>query len=323
MDTTTAAIYITLTILVMAIVALIASIIILTKKFKWQFNVKEIVNNRIIKNRTRAREVNKNGYTMLKILKYGKYLCPMPPPEAIELNRKGKKCVDVYFIDGQFIFNKDNIAIINDENINEKLVNEKQNNTLNFFKWVWPKKFKGVVGQVGIHTFTKEFIKTDNGLILKEEYDNLSKEEQKGLFKDNKIPDKLNIEIQEFKASKWLFSKEYDGTIEVVEPFTTEQRELLVGQIAKAKEDSGQSWQEVAMKIGAIAFIAFLLIMSYLHVTAYYDGNKEVMGQFETTSDNMKESSANLNSATSRWAQILGDDSLDLSKRDSGGGAPN
>lgn len=74
-------------------------------KFKHKFRVKEVINNRKIIIDDKAREFkDKDGTPYWHLLKL-KDKIPVPPPEAIEIDQKGKKCVEAYkTATGEFIF---------------------------------------------------------------------------------------------------------------------------------------------------------------------------------------------------------------------------
>lgn len=77
-------------------------------RFKHKFRIKEVVHDRKIIIDDKARDyTDKDGATYWKLLKR-KDIIPMPPPESIELDNKGKKCVEAYRVEtGEYIYLKD------------------------------------------------------------------------------------------------------------------------------------------------------------------------------------------------------------------------
>lgn len=72
----------------------------LMMQFKHKLRVREVVNGRMIVFDDKAREMKtKEGLVQWQRKKNGHRMDP-PPPEAIEIDRKGRKCVEVYNIGG-------------------------------------------------------------------------------------------------------------------------------------------------------------------------------------------------------------------------------
>jgi len=81
--------------------------------FKHKFRIREVINGRVIVRDTRAREYkDKDGVSYWQLIK-GKKLIPLPPSEAIEIDWRGKKCVDAKITEtGEVIYLTDKGAKI-------------------------------------------------------------------------------------------------------------------------------------------------------------------------------------------------------------------
>jgi len=76
-------------------------------KFKHNVRIKEVVNGRKIIFDDRAKDILDDGVAYWKLMKR-KDIISVPPPEAIELSNKGKKCVECYRTEtGEYIYSKD------------------------------------------------------------------------------------------------------------------------------------------------------------------------------------------------------------------------
>jgi len=120
-------------------VAILIGVIIFViqlRKYKHKFRIKEVIEGRKIYIDDRAREYKDQGGAMWwKLLKM-KDLVEIPPPEAIELDNKGKKCVEAYRLDtGEYMYIKDEWTSkqIPSEvyNIDEKIIPKKLNEIVN------------------------------------------------------------------------------------------------------------------------------------------------------------------------------------------------
>lgn len=97
------------------IVALIAGILFIFLRYlQYQhfFTHVEVVNSRKIRKLDKAREYkDKDGVIWWKTL-YTRELAPIPPPEAIEITNKGKKCVTCYRTPSKdFVYSVDTATI--------------------------------------------------------------------------------------------------------------------------------------------------------------------------------------------------------------------
>ncbi len=99
--------------LVLAIVGGLLFYIFSMSKFKHKFRIKEVINGRKIVRDDRARDYKtKDGVIYWRLLKRKENI-PVPPPEAIELDSKGRKCVEAYRLEtGEYIFIKDVSEVI-------------------------------------------------------------------------------------------------------------------------------------------------------------------------------------------------------------------
>ena len=85
----------------------------MVKEYKHKVRIKEVINGRKIIFDDKAKEVIEDGIVFWKLMKR-KSVISVPPPEAIEISNKGKKCVECYKTEtGEYIFSKD-IADIKD-----------------------------------------------------------------------------------------------------------------------------------------------------------------------------------------------------------------
>lgn len=98
-------------------------------QFKHKFRIKEVTHGRKLIIDDRARELkDKDGGLYWQLLKT-KAKLPVPPVEAIEIDQKGKKCVEAYKLEsGDFIYSKDlnEAKEIPEEILNVKDMVEKQ-----------------------------------------------------------------------------------------------------------------------------------------------------------------------------------------------------
>jgi len=89
------------------IVAAVAFLVMIVIKFKHNVRIKEVVNGRKIIFDDRAKDILDDGVAYWKLMKR-KDIISVPPPEAIELSNKGKKCVECYRTEtGEYIYSKD------------------------------------------------------------------------------------------------------------------------------------------------------------------------------------------------------------------------
>lgn len=113
--------------LIVAIVICIAAIIIWRGKFKHKFRIKEVIQGRKIYYDDVARDYkDKQGVRWWRLLKQ-KENVEIPPPEAIEIDTKGKKCVEAYRLEtGEYIYIKDGWTSkeipLNIQEVDEKLI---------------------------------------------------------------------------------------------------------------------------------------------------------------------------------------------------------
>lgn len=95
----------------LVIILAITLYLMFVANFKHKVRIKEITNGRKIIFDDRAREVEVDGVKFWNLLKK-KDIIPVPPPEAIEINHMGKKCVEVYKTEyGDYRFAKDTAKI--------------------------------------------------------------------------------------------------------------------------------------------------------------------------------------------------------------------
>lgn len=94
-----------------------------TKQFKHKFRLKEVTNGRKIIIDDKAREFkDADGVTWWQLYKL-KTKFSTPPPEAIEIDSKGRKCVEAYRTEnGEIIFALDRAKILD---VPDKLLNTK------------------------------------------------------------------------------------------------------------------------------------------------------------------------------------------------------
>ena len=259
--------------LCLAIVGLLATVVLLAQKYKWKVVVKELASGRKIVRYTKAAEIKTNGVSMLRILKYKKIPCPMPPSEAIEVDIKGRKCIEVYLTpEGQFVFSKDGITITQE----------------------------GSIGKYVDDVCTVEYIETKKGLVLKEEFDKLNEEQKLEFFNDKKMPKQLKIVTQEFKTSKWLFIKDENHCVAAIQPYTTNQRVLLVDQHDKAKADSGFDINAWIMPIVGVLGIVMLLVVAMMIFDSYQEHQVKMQ-------DSQLAIAEKLNSAAGGLSGVAGD----------------
>lgn len=97
-----------LIILGLAVVGGLGYYIFWLMQFKHKFRVKEVVHGRKIIIDDKARELrSKDGGLFWQLLRT-KIRLPVPPAEAIEVDNKGRKCVEAYKLEsGDFIYSKD------------------------------------------------------------------------------------------------------------------------------------------------------------------------------------------------------------------------
>ena len=86
--------------------------IMFIKQFKHKFRIKEVINGRKVIFDDKAREFkNSEGVTWWQLYKK-KIKMSMPPPEAIEIDNKGRKCVEAYRTEaGELIYALDKAKI--------------------------------------------------------------------------------------------------------------------------------------------------------------------------------------------------------------------
>jgi len=80
-------------------------------KFKYKVRIREIVNGRKVVVDDKARYVKKDGLEYWKLMKLKDKL-PLPPPEVIDIDNKGRRVVEVYKTEkGEHFWIKDNHEI--------------------------------------------------------------------------------------------------------------------------------------------------------------------------------------------------------------------
>lgn len=80
--------------------------------FKHKVRVKDVVNGRKIISDEKAREFkDRDGVVYWQLLRK-RQLIPVPPPDCIEIDKRGRKCVEAYKTEtGEFVFAKDTASI--------------------------------------------------------------------------------------------------------------------------------------------------------------------------------------------------------------------
>jgi len=103
--------------------------IMFIKQFKHKFRIKEVINGRKVIFDDKAREFkNSEGVTWWQLYKK-KLKMSTPPPEAIEIDHKGRKCVEAYKTEtGELIYALDKAKIqdIPDEILKIKDIGERE-----------------------------------------------------------------------------------------------------------------------------------------------------------------------------------------------------
>ncbi len=90
----------------LVLVGIIIFIVYTIKKFNIRFRVRMLAGDRKIIKDTRAREVySKRGGHFLRVRGFRKNPAPLPPPEAIEIDKKGRRCIEAFLVPtGEFIY---------------------------------------------------------------------------------------------------------------------------------------------------------------------------------------------------------------------------
>lgn len=102
-----------LIILLLLVLAAVFFLFKIAKDYKHKIRIKEVISGRKIIFDDKAKDVIIDGITFWKLMKK-KDVISVPPPDAIEISSKGKKCVECYKTEtGEYIFSKD-IADIKD-----------------------------------------------------------------------------------------------------------------------------------------------------------------------------------------------------------------
>ena len=107
------ALYFFLIVFVLAIIGIILFMINMLRKFKHVVYLKDITNNNRILEADKARELeHRDGSPVWQCLKNRNIEFTIPPSEAIEINKRGQKCVTVYMAEGVVIgFGKDSTQV--------------------------------------------------------------------------------------------------------------------------------------------------------------------------------------------------------------------
>ena len=107
--------------------------------YKHKIRIREIAGDRKLISDDKAREIKKDGQIFWQLLKR-KIKIPVPPPEVMELDKKGRKCVEAYKLDtGEFIWVKDVNKPIPEEIITIKNAEERKAKIAE-----WTKENKGI-----------------------------------------------------------------------------------------------------------------------------------------------------------------------------------
>jgi len=285
MNTLDFILYALISILGVMVLCIVGFWALVIRKYNIKVTVRELVRGRVVKRQTKAKETNKNGIPSLKILKYKKYFCPRPPSEAIELDHKGRKCIEVYFTpNGEFIFLEDRISLLEDGSLI---------------------KLKDVTSK------ETEFVVTELGLIPKESYEEWLTQYDKASRKEKGELEKVlkGLVVADVDSGKFVYLRDNNTKgIDTLEPFTTNQRALLVDQYAKADEDLGQGFfsKHAALVVGAFAIVIFLVIG--LMILDSWNENQEKFWEHEEKFYNaQKEASQNYGSMWTDIQQLKGE----------------
>lgn len=110
-------------------------------QYKHKFRIKEVINGRKIIKDDRAREFrDKHDKSWYWKLMKAKEKIPIPPPEAIEVDRKGRKCVEAYKLStGEFVYSKD---IVQFKEPPEEILNIEDPNKRKVKLEEWKKKYR-------------------------------------------------------------------------------------------------------------------------------------------------------------------------------------
>lgn len=94
-------------VLVLAIVLIVFFVFI--RKFKHKFRIREVINGRKIIRDEKAREVKSDDGVIYWQLLNSRVYVEIPPSEAIDVDFKGRKCVEAYRVEtGEFVWAVDN-----------------------------------------------------------------------------------------------------------------------------------------------------------------------------------------------------------------------
>lgn len=158
-------------------------------QFKHKFRVREVVNGRKIIIDDKARELKtKEGVKFWQLLKKAEKIA-VPPPQAIDVDFRGKKCVEAYRTqEGEFIYAQD-VAKIMD------------------------------------------------------------------------IPDEIKSMGPSTKKAELLAKWKKDNTIiDAFQPYSTNQRQILINEHRKALDKRSKKWQDYVLPIAGMAALTILVV---------------------------------------------------------------
>lgn len=96
-------------VIALAIIGGLTAFILFMRQFKHRVRIREVTGSRMIIKDDKARDFrDKDGILWWQLQKTKKVLMPVPPPEVIDIDSKGRKCVECYRVPtGEFVFAKD------------------------------------------------------------------------------------------------------------------------------------------------------------------------------------------------------------------------
>lgn len=98
-------------IIILALLSVVIFFFVVVSKFKYNVTLRNLTKDRKVITKHKAKEVLLGGQRMWRINRervYEKKFIPIPPPEAIEIDNKGRYCVDAYrFPTGEVVYIED------------------------------------------------------------------------------------------------------------------------------------------------------------------------------------------------------------------------
>ena len=234
--------WIILIVLIMILVGAVVFLIVQLFKFKHRLVIRNVASNRKYIEFDKFKVVkDDDGVVWWKLLKR-KQLIPVAPAEAIEISKKGAMVVEAYYTDeGEYIYQTDEINA---------------------------KHFDDIHGAVYVAE-----------RVNKKKYDDILKNYKEKLL-DYKSMSFLNKLLRLFKKPKkpktpdevgrYVYIKDKNKTIEGFDPFTTEQRLILVNQYKKAAQRKKFKWYEhlpQLVAIGALVLLVLIMFMFWDNIT--------------------------------------------------------